>query len=100
MGIGMGGFPRKEVERGEVEKIAEKNRTPIKKVITTEEGWCKDVIYYSEEVSTIVDFVEYYSYYDCTKYKCGIPSYLYGIETGFLLTRVLRRCGLIVPLWN
>ena len=25
MGIGMGGFPRKEVERGEVEKIAEKN---------------------------------------------------------------------------
>ena len=59
MGIGMGGFPRKEVERGEVEKIAEKNRTPIKKVITTEEGWCKDVIYYSEEVSTIVDFVEY-----------------------------------------
>ena len=76
MEIVMGGFPRKEVERGEVEKIAEKNRTPIKKIITTEEGWCKDVIYYSEEVSTIVDFVEYYSHYDCTKYKCGIPSWL------------------------
>ena len=72
MGIGMGGFPRQEVERGEVEKIAEKNRTPIKKVITTEEGWCRDIIYYSEEVSTIVNFVEYY----CTKYKCGIPSWL------------------------
>lgn len=67
MGIVMGGFPRKEVECGEVEKIAEENRTPIKKVIATEEGWCKDVIYYSEEVSTI---------YDCTKYKCGIPSWL------------------------
>ena len=69
-------YRKKEVERGEVEKIAEKNRTPIKRIITTKEGWCEDVIYYSEEVSTIVDCVEYYSYYSCTKYKCGVPSWL------------------------
>jgi len=76
MEVIVGGLPKKEVERGEVEKIAEKNRTPIKRIITTKEGWCEDVIYYSEEVSTIVDCVEYYSYYGCTKYKCGVPSWL------------------------
>ena len=31
MGIVMGGFPRKEVERGEVEKIAEKIEPRLKK---------------------------------------------------------------------